>query len=76
MSYIHFKSVCNTNFDKITFDGVNLTLNQLKKLIFEKAKYNKNLNYDLELTNANSNEGMSILLIFKIILKLSFSFSL
>ena len=57
MSYIHFKSVCNQNFDKVTFDGVNLTLCQLKKLIFEKAKYNKNLNYDLEISNANTNES-------------------
>ena len=57
MSYIHYKSVCNQNFEKIAFDGVNLTLSQLKKLIFEKAKYNKNLNYDLEISNANNNQG-------------------
>ena len=57
MSYIHFKTVCSQNFDKVTFDGVSLTLNQLKTLIFEKAKYNKNLNYDLEILNANNKEG-------------------
>ena len=57
MSYIHFKSVYNTNYDKVTFDGVNLNLVQLKKLIFEKAKYTKQLDYDLEIKNADTNEG-------------------
>jgi hypothetical protein len=61
MSYIHFKSVVNTNFDKITFDGVSLPLAQLKKLIAEKNKYTKQVDFDLEITNADTNEGNKIL---------------
>ena len=59
MSYIHFKFVYKTSFDKVTFDGVNLTLSQLKKLIVEKSKLtqNKQLDYDLEITNVDTNEG-------------------
>jgi hypothetical protein len=59
MSYIHFKFVYKTAFDKVTFDGVNLTLSQLKKLIVEKSKLtqNKQLDYDLEITNVDTNEG-------------------
>lgn len=60
MSYIHFKSVVNTNFDKITFDGVSLPLAQLKKLISEKNKYTKQVDFDLEITNADTNEGKFI----------------
>ena len=59
MSYIHFKFVYKSTYDKVTFDGVNLTLSQLKKLIVEKSKLtqNKQLDYDLEITNADTNEG-------------------
>ena len=57
MSYIHFKSVVNTNFDKIAFDGVSLPLAQLKKLIAERNKYTRQVDFDLEITNADTNEG-------------------
>ena len=69
MSYIHFKTVYNNNFDKVTFDGVSLTLAQLKKLIFEKNifKLSKQIDFDLEITNADTNEGM-----YLICLKLKF----
>ena len=62
MSYIHFKFVYKTTYDKIAFDGVNLNLSQLKKLIIEKSKLtqNKQLDYDLEITNADTNEGKLI----------------
>ena len=60
MSYIHFKSVYNKNYDKIAFDGVSLTLTQLKKLIIEKSKFVKQLDFDLEITNADTNEGKSL----------------
>lgn len=66
MSYIHFKFVYKATYDKVTFDGVNLTLSQLKKLIVEKSKLtqNKQLDYDLEITNADTNEGKNIFKIF------------
>ena len=57
MSHIHFKLISYTNYDKITFDGVSLTLMQLKKLIFEKAKFSKRNAYDLEIKNADTKEG-------------------
>lgn len=56
MSYIHFKFVYNKNYDKITFDGVSLSLSQLKKLIIEKNR-SKQVDFDLEITNADTNEG-------------------
>ncbi len=57
MSYVHFKSAFNVNFDKVTFDGVSLTLGQLKKLISEKSKLVKQVDYDLELSNADTGQG-------------------
>ena len=66
MSYIHFKTVYNNNYDKITFDGVSLTLSQLKKSIFEKNifKLSKQIDFDLEITNADTNESNIICLVF------------
>ena len=64
MSYIHFKSAFSVNFDKITFDGVSLPLSQLKKLISEKSKFqtSKQVNYDLEISNADTGQGKTIFL--------------
>ncbi|CAF0899337.1 unnamed protein product [Brachionus calyciflorus] len=57
MSHIHFKTVYNLNYDKITFDGSSLTLTQLKKLISEKTKFvkTKKVDFDLEISNADNN---------------------
>jgi hypothetical protein len=57
MSYIHFKTIYNNNYDKITFDGVSLALSQLKKSIFEKNifKLSRQIDFDLEITNADTN---------------------
>lgn len=57
MSYIHYKSAYSLNFDKITFDGVSIQLAQLKKLIAEKCKFVKQIDFELEITNADTNEG-------------------
>lgn len=57
MSYIHFKTIYSRNYDKITFDGVSLSLFQLKKLILDKQKMARQVDYDLEITNADTNEG-------------------
>ena len=85
MSYIHYKLITNQNYEKITFDGVSLNVNELKKLILEK-KFRKSMNssaaaahnsnslagavvsaaqlrkmfdVDLEITNVDTNEGIS-----------------
>lgn len=56
MSFIHFKTVYNINYDKVTFDTASLTLKELKKLITEKTKFSKQVDFDLEITNADTNQ--------------------
>lgn len=56
MSYIHFKTPYKLNYDKVAFDGTSISLGQLKKLIAEKLKFSK-LDFDLEITNAETNQG-------------------
>jgi hypothetical protein len=36
MSFIHYKLITNKNFEKVTFDGVSLSVFELKKIVFEK----------------------------------------
>ena len=76
MSFIHYKLITNKNFEKITFDGVSLSVYDLKKIILEK-KFRKQIapaptkngvntnmpnkkssDVDLEITNADTNEGL------------------
>lgn len=59
MSYIHFKTAYNLNYDKIAFDGSSISVGQLKKLITEKAKFvkHKKVDFDLELTNADTKKS-------------------
>lgn len=59
MSYIHFKSAFGREFDKITFDGVSLSVGEIKKMIAEKCKLSKQLDFDLEITNAETSQGKS-----------------
>ena len=42
MSFIHYKLITNKDFEKVTFDGVSLTVFELKKIILEK-KFRKNI---------------------------------
>ena len=36
MSFIHYKLITNKNYEKVTFDGVSLSVGELKKLVLEK----------------------------------------
>lgn len=59
MSYIHFKPPFNKNYDMITFDGVSLSVAELKKMICMKCKITRHrkVDIDLEITNAETNKG-------------------
>ncbi len=36
MSFIHYKLITNQSYEKVTFDGVSLSVGELKKIIIEK----------------------------------------
>jgi E3 ubiquitin-protein ligase RBBP6 len=62
MSCIHYKLITNLNYEKLTFDGVNLSVYELKKQILEKkfkrnSSSNKHFEIDLEVTNADTQES-------------------
>ncbi|RNA26876.1 Retinoblastoma binding 6, partial [Brachionus plicatilis] len=71
MSFIHYKLITNQNYEKIAFDGVSLSVGEIKKMVMEK-KFRKHApsaassntgnsssrksDVDLEVTNVDTNE--------------------
>jgi len=58
MSAIHYKFSSSNEYKNVTFDGLNLSLHDLKKLIMEKQKL-KSTELDLHITNAQTLQGIN-----------------
>ena len=56
MSAIHYKFSSSKECKNVIFDGLNLSLHDLKKLIMEKQKL-KRTQLDLQITNAQTLQG-------------------
>ena len=65
MSAIHFKFSSSNQYQTITFDGMYMSLFELKKAIMEKLKL-KSTEAGLNLTNAQTLKGIFILYILYI----------
>jgi hypothetical protein len=57
MSFIHYKLITNQTYEKVTFDGVSLSVGELKKIVIEK-KFRK---LTSTTTQSNSNTSNVIL---------------
>lgn len=57
MSCIHYKFRSSLEYDTITFDGLAISLADLKKAIMAQKKFAKVTDFDLEVTNAQTKEG-------------------
>ena len=57
MSFVHFKFKSGVDFDKVTFDGLAITLTDLKKAIMAKKKLPQTVGFDLQITNSQTKEG-------------------
>lgn len=62
MSCVHFKFKSTLDYDTITFDGVHISLADLRKSIIDK-KLNKSTDFEIQVTNAQTKEGKDILLV-------------
>lgn len=56
MSCIHYKFRSALEYDTITFDGLSISLADLKHSIITQKKFGKNTDFDLEVTNAQTKE--------------------
>lgn len=58
MSCVHYKFSSKRNYDTVTFDGLHISLCDLKKQIMGREKL-KATDSDLQITNAQTKEGKS-----------------
>lgn len=57
MSCIHYKFKSSRDYDTLTFDGLHISLGDLKKAIILHKKLGKIVDFDLQITNAQTKEG-------------------
>jgi len=55
---VHYKFKSTLNFDTITFDGLHISVGDLKREIVQQKRLGKIIDFDLQITNAQSKEGM------------------
>jgi E3 ubiquitin-protein ligase RBBP6 len=54
---VHFKFKSFKDYDTISFDGSFISVGELKRSIIAKKKLGKSNDFDLIITNAQTNEG-------------------
>ena len=58
MSCVHYKFKSSLDYDTLKFDGLHITLADLKKAIIQQKKLGKATDFDLQVINAQTKEGM------------------
>jgi E3 ubiquitin-protein ligase RBBP6 len=54
---VHYKFKSALDFDTITFDGLHISVTDLKKAIVHQKRLGKTCDFDLQITNAQTKEG-------------------
>lgn len=55
--YYKFENSSAVDYDKIYFDGLHISVANLKMKIYEKNKWEKKQNFELKVTNAQTRKG-------------------
>ncbi|CAH1794729.1 unnamed protein product [Owenia fusiformis] len=56
MSCVHYKFKSSTDYDTVTFDGLHISLGDLKKAICQQKNFAKSSEFDLEVINAQTKQ--------------------
>ena len=54
---MHYKFKSALEYDTITFDGLHISVKDLKNSIIQQKRIGKNTDFDLQVTNAQTKEG-------------------
>lgn len=54
---VHYKFKSALDFDTISFDGLHISVEDLKKAIVHQKRLGKTQDFDLQITNAQTKEG-------------------
>ena len=57
MSCIHFKFKSSREYDTLTFDGLSISLGDLRKAIIQHKRLGTITDFELQITNAQTGEG-------------------
>lgn len=64
--FYKFKSALT--YDTIQFDDLHISLQDFKKAVIQQKQLGKNTNFDLQVTNAETDEGDSLYVIYSVLL--------
>ncbi|KAK0161701.1 hypothetical protein PV327_008120 [Microctonus hyperodae] len=53
---VHYKFKSTLDYDTVSFDGLHISVYDLKKAIFHQKRIGKNIDFDLQVTNAQTKE--------------------
>lgn len=53
---VHYKFKSTLDYDTVSFDGLHISVGDLKKAIFHQKRIGKNTDFDLQITNAQTKE--------------------
>ncbi|KAG8224861.1 hypothetical protein J437_LFUL005464 [Ladona fulva] len=53
---VHYKFKSSLEYDTVTFDGLHISVRDLKKAILHQKRIGKNTDFDLQITNAQTKE--------------------
>lgn len=56
---VFYKFKSSLTHDTIQFDDLHISLQDFKKAVIQQKQLGKNTNFDLQVTNAETNEGIS-----------------
>lgn len=54
---VHYKFKSALDFDTIAFDGLHISVDDLKKAVLHQKRLGKTVDFDLQITNAQTKEG-------------------
>ena len=54
---VHYKFKSALEYDTVTFDGLHISVKDLKNAIIQQKRIGKNTDFDLQVTNAQTKEG-------------------
>lgn len=54
---VHYKFKSALDYDTVTFDGLHISVGDLKSSISQQKRIGKTSDFDLEITNAQTKEG-------------------
>jgi len=54
---VHYKFKAALDYSTVTFDGIHISVGDLKKEIIEQKRLGKNADFDLQIQNAHTKEG-------------------